>query len=680
MNFDWLTPDLVAIFTQVAKAVVILLGVVLCAAFLSFVERRLLALWQDRHGPNRVGPFGLLQLAADMLKILDAAVRRQVHLLAGAGRRPVVAAGGHGRGADHAGMADHRPQHRPAVLPRHGRSRCLRRALRRLVEQQQVRPARRHARLGADAVVRSLPRHRADGRGGAGRFVQPARHRLRAAGPVVHRSAVPRLLHLPGRRRRGHPPPPVRPAGSGTGTGRRLPHRVFRPEVGHVLRRRIRRRGGDLRAHGDALPGWLAAAADPVPGGSAGVLLVRRQDRLLHHVLRAYSRLADASALRRGDDFRLDGLPAADAAEPAGDRGHHPAHRTAALRDSRDDTERYPDRRVHPVAQHRHGVLARLPQARHPAVSGGADLRAAALPRPHRVDPRPGRRRALRGLQPVRRGLSGRLHLAAEDRGRGRPLVSGVLPHQLLALHLLRHVRRGLPDHGHPAHAGLRAGRLQAPEPGLRKGRPADLRPGQEPGLQLLPRGGHGGRRQAQGHGAERSRADQRQGPAAGRHQRQSDPRAAEPDRVAACRGGDLLQPRRAVRRHSRNHCLRRRDHGAVRVRDHDAQPRRCRGGAGACLAVAACLAVPGAAGAGAVRPAAVRADRHGHAPGRRGHDRCQAGRHHAVRPVPAGGRAGLVPAAGRAGDRVSPRPFGRSAAVRRRMRLWCRPRPAEPV
>ncbi|PQA47689.1 NADH-quinone oxidoreductase subunit NuoH [Amnimonas aquatica] len=69
MNFDWLTPDLVAIFTQVAKAVVILLGVVLCAAFLSFVERRLLALWQDRHGPNRVGPFGLLQLAADMLKM-----------------------------------------------------------------------------------------------------------------------------------------------------------------------------------------------------------------------------------------------------------------------------------------------------------------------------------------------------------------------------------------------------------------------------------------------------------------------------------------------------------------------------------------------------------------------------------------------------------------------------------
>jgi NADH-quinone oxidoreductase subunit H len=28
-----------------------------------------LALWQDRYGPNRVGPFGILQLAADMVKM-----------------------------------------------------------------------------------------------------------------------------------------------------------------------------------------------------------------------------------------------------------------------------------------------------------------------------------------------------------------------------------------------------------------------------------------------------------------------------------------------------------------------------------------------------------------------------------------------------------------------------------
>lgn len=47
----------------------ILFGVLNTAALLIWVERRLLAVWQDRYGPNRVGPFGLLQPLADVIKL-----------------------------------------------------------------------------------------------------------------------------------------------------------------------------------------------------------------------------------------------------------------------------------------------------------------------------------------------------------------------------------------------------------------------------------------------------------------------------------------------------------------------------------------------------------------------------------------------------------------------------------
>ncbi|ALM54043.1 NADH-quinone oxidoreductase subunit NuoH [Halomonas huangheensis] len=66
---SWLTPLVAASLIAMLQALAILLGTVLLGAAMTVVERRLLGLWQDRYGPNRVGPFGSLQLVADMIKI-----------------------------------------------------------------------------------------------------------------------------------------------------------------------------------------------------------------------------------------------------------------------------------------------------------------------------------------------------------------------------------------------------------------------------------------------------------------------------------------------------------------------------------------------------------------------------------------------------------------------------------
>jgi NADH-quinone oxidoreductase subunit H len=59
---------LVEILITLLKAILVVLGLLTTFAYMTLIERRLLARFQIRQGPNRVGPMGLLQPVADAIK------------------------------------------------------------------------------------------------------------------------------------------------------------------------------------------------------------------------------------------------------------------------------------------------------------------------------------------------------------------------------------------------------------------------------------------------------------------------------------------------------------------------------------------------------------------------------------------------------------------------------------
>jgi len=81
---DWI----IGIIFLIVKLGIVLVGLLLVAAYLVLVERKLLARLQVRYGPNRAGKFGLLQPIADSIKmmakedIVPAEADRTIFLLA----------------------------------------------------------------------------------------------------------------------------------------------------------------------------------------------------------------------------------------------------------------------------------------------------------------------------------------------------------------------------------------------------------------------------------------------------------------------------------------------------------------------------------------------------------------------------------------------------------------------
>ncbi len=64
--FEYVLP----IIYIIAKILLITLPLLLCVAYLTYAERRVIGLMQMRRGPNVVGPFGLLQPIADAVKLM----------------------------------------------------------------------------------------------------------------------------------------------------------------------------------------------------------------------------------------------------------------------------------------------------------------------------------------------------------------------------------------------------------------------------------------------------------------------------------------------------------------------------------------------------------------------------------------------------------------------------------
>ena len=67
---SWMSPTAAVIVECVLVGVCLLLGYAVIALALIYIERKVCAFFQCRLGPNRVGPYGVIQSVADMFKML----------------------------------------------------------------------------------------------------------------------------------------------------------------------------------------------------------------------------------------------------------------------------------------------------------------------------------------------------------------------------------------------------------------------------------------------------------------------------------------------------------------------------------------------------------------------------------------------------------------------------------
>ena len=74
---SWMSPTAAVIGECVLVGVCLLLGYAVIALALIYIERKVCAFFQCRLGPNRVGPYGVIQSVADMFKML---IKEIIHI------------------------------------------------------------------------------------------------------------------------------------------------------------------------------------------------------------------------------------------------------------------------------------------------------------------------------------------------------------------------------------------------------------------------------------------------------------------------------------------------------------------------------------------------------------------------------------------------------------------------